>query len=96
MLARLAVPTLTTIGLEQMNLNAHSCDLQSEIKRLYPQLDALVVLTDSDREAYSALLGAEAPPLHRIPNTVRPLSGAKEDLTAPTVFRPVVPRPERL
>ena len=51
----------------------------------YPDLDALVVLTDQDRAAYRTMLDG-ALPLYRIPNTVRPLPGAKADLSAKTVF----------
>jgi glycosyltransferase involved in cell wall biosynthesis len=85
MVARLDVPGLTAIGLEQMNLSKHNRDLRAAMRRLYPQLDALVVLTDQDRDAYERLLGGKLP-LHRIPNTVRPLPGAKADLSARTVY----------
>jgi glycosyltransferase involved in cell wall biosynthesis len=85
MVARLNVPGLTTVGLEQMNLSKHNRDLRTAMKRLYPQLDALVVLTDQDKEAYQRLLDGRLP-LHRIPNTVRPLPGAKADLSAKTVY----------
>ena len=85
MLARLEVPGLTTIGLEQMNLSKHGRILRRTIRAYYPKLDALVVLTEQDREAYRALLD-DGLPLHRIPNTVRPLPGAKADLEAKTVY----------
>ena len=86
MLARLRAPGLQTVGLEQMNLSKHNKALRKSMRRLYPQLDAFVVLTDQDRDAYEKLLGDTAPPLHRIPNTVRPLPGAKADLSAKTVY----------
>jgi len=84
-IARLGAPGLTTIGLEQMNLSKHSKDLRKAMRRLYPELDALVVLTEQDRDAYTNLLNG-GPPLYRIPNTVRPLPGAKADLAAKTVY----------
>ena len=85
MLARLEVPGLTTIGLEQMNLSKHGRILRRSIRAYYPKLDALVVLTEQDREAYRELLD-DGLPLYRIPNTVRPLPGAKADLEAKTVY----------
>jgi glycosyltransferase involved in cell wall biosynthesis len=86
MAARLGVPGLTTIGLEQMNLSSHPRGVRRAIKRRYPSLDALVVLTDADMHAYNAHLGGNAPPLRRIPNTVRPLPGAKADLASRTIY----------
>ena len=85
MLARLRAPGLTTIGLEQMNLSKHNKALRKSMRAHYPHLDALVVLTEQDREAYRKLLDGGVP-LHRIPNTVRPLPGAKADLAAKTVY----------
>jgi glycosyltransferase involved in cell wall biosynthesis len=85
MIARLQAPGLTTIGLEQMNLSKHSRGLRRAMRGVYPQLDALVVLTDQDKAAYQELLDG-ALPLYRIPNTVRPLPGAKADLSAKTVY----------
>jgi glycosyltransferase involved in cell wall biosynthesis len=85
LLARLRVPGLETIGLEQMNLAAHPRIRQRIIRGHYPNLDALVVLTEQDRAAYREFLG-DAIPLRRIPNTVWPLPGAKADLSAKTVY----------
>ncbi|MGZ8650334.1 MAG: glycosyltransferase family 4 protein [Solirubrobacteraceae bacterium] len=85
MLARLQAPGLRTIGLEQMNLSKHGRKLRKSMRAHYPKLDALVVLTEQDREAYQRLLDGGVP-LHRIPNTVRPLPGAKADLAAKTVY----------
>ena len=86
MLARLRAPGLQTIGLEQMNLHKHNGALRKSMRKLYPQLDAFVVLTEQDREHYGRVLKGKAPPLHVIPNTVRPLPGAKADLAAKTVY----------
>ena len=44
-----------------------------------------MVLTDQDKAAYAELLDGNLP-LRRIPNTVRPLPGAKADLAAKTVY----------
>ena len=84
-LARMKVPGLHIVGLEQMNFGSHSPWVRRTIERQYAGLDALVVLTEQDREAYRGLLNG-AVPLHRIPNTVRPLPGAKADLDAKIVY----------
>ncbi|HYH91046.1 MAG TPA: glycosyltransferase, partial [Solirubrobacteraceae bacterium] len=85
MVARLDMPGMTSIGLEQMNLSKHNRHLRSAMRRLYPRLDALVVLSEQDKEAYARMLNG-TPPLYRIPNTVRALPGAKADLAAKTVY----------
>jgi glycosyltransferase involved in cell wall biosynthesis len=85
MIAQLQAPGLRAIGLEQMNLGKHGRGLRRGMARHYPKLDALVVLTEQDRDAYRQLLDGSVP-VHRIPNTVRPLPGAKADLSAKTVY----------
>jgi glycosyltransferase involved in cell wall biosynthesis len=84
-IGRLRLPGMTAVGLEQMNLSKHNKHLRRAMRRTYPYLDALVVLTEQDREAYARLLDGKVA-LHRIPNTVRPLPGAKADLSAKTVY----------
>jgi len=88
MLARLRAPGLRTVGLEQMNLHKHNGALRRKMRKLYPQLDAFVVLTDRDREHYleRGIVTETAPPVRVIPNTVRLLPGAKADLGAKTVY----------
>ena len=69
MLARLQVPGLAAIGLEQMNLGKHTRSVRRAIRAPLPELDALVVLTEQDREAYRELfdgaLAAAPHPEHR-------------------------------
>ena len=88
MLARLRAPGLRTVGLEQMNLHKHNGALRRKMRKLYPQLDAFVVLTERDREHYleRGIVTETAPPVRVIPNTVRLLPGAKADLGAKTVY----------
>jgi glycosyltransferase involved in cell wall biosynthesis len=88
MLARLRAPNLRTVGVEQMNLHKHNGGLRRKMRKLYPQLDAFVVLTERDRDHYAELgiTQENAPPVHVIPNTVRLLPGAKADLGAKTVY----------
>ena len=79
--ADLSPPGLVTIGLEQVNLEAWGSRLQAAMARFYPRLDAFVVLTETDRRAYAALLGGR-PRLELIPNTARPLGGPAPDLSS--------------
>ena len=85
MLSRLRAPGFISIGLEQTNLNQRSRRIQRSIRRLYPRLDALVVLTETDMDSYGRLLNG-AVLLVQIPNTLRPLPGEKADLSAKTVY----------
>jgi glycosyltransferase involved in cell wall biosynthesis len=83
--AELAPPGLIAIGQEQMNLRAHAPHVRRRMARVYPKLDALVVLTEGDMRRYDKLLSGRVR-LARIPNTVRPLGGAGARLTERTVL----------
>jgi glycosyltransferase involved in cell wall biosynthesis len=52
----------------------------------YGRLDALAVLTDQDRAEYEAALDGSAPPMWRIPNTVREIEPPQADLAATRIF----------
>jgi glycosyltransferase involved in cell wall biosynthesis len=84
-ISRLEAPGLIAIGLEQMNFKKHIRTVRKLIRLRYAGLDALVVLTEEDRATYEEMFGA-ALPLYRIPNTVRPLPGAKANLDAKVVY----------
>ncbi|MEA2291616.1 MAG: hypothetical protein QOF17_636 [Solirubrobacteraceae bacterium] len=60
---------LVAVGVEHMHLSAHPPRLTAEIRRAYPRLAALVVLTEADRREYARARGA-APRGERIPNAV--------------------------
>jgi glycosyltransferase involved in cell wall biosynthesis len=62
--ARLAGPGLRVVGQEHLNFTAHRGGLARDCRRHYPQLDALTVLTESDRGDYLGM----APVVERIPN----------------------------
>ena len=85
-LADLALPGLITVGLEQMNLRSHSKNLRRAMIHRYGRLDALAVLTDQDRAAYEKALDGSAPPMWRLPNTVRAIEPPRADLSARRVF----------
>jgi glycosyltransferase involved in cell wall biosynthesis len=82
MIADLAGPGLITVGLEQMNLRSHSKTLRKAMVRRYHKLDALAVLTEQDRGEYTAAMNGSAPPMWRIPNTVRDIEPPQADMSA--------------
>jgi glycosyltransferase involved in cell wall biosynthesis len=84
-LAELSPPGLVRIGQEHMNLSHHPPPLRKAMRRLYPRLDALTVLTGEDMRAYEAHLDGRVR-LVQIPNSVREMSGGSADLTAKTVL----------
>ena len=84
--ARLCPPGVTVVGQEHMNFDAHRPALDHDLRRHYPRLDALTVLTEHDREDYERLLGAAPTRLVRIPNAVPPLGGGRSALDRPVVL----------
>ncbi|HET8537065.1 MAG TPA: glycosyltransferase family 4 protein [Solirubrobacteraceae bacterium] len=76
---------VSVVGQEHMNLATHTAQRQDEIARHYPQLDALTVLTSSDRETYEHVL-ADHPPLHEIPNAAPALEAPSSTLDRPVVL----------
>jgi glycosyltransferase involved in cell wall biosynthesis len=86
LLADLEVPGLINVGLEQMHLGHHTKALRRAMVRRYPRLDALAVLTDDDRAAYEKAMDGSAPPMWRLPNTVREIEPPQADLGAKRIF----------
>ncbi|HZE40210.1 MAG TPA: glycosyltransferase family 4 protein [Stackebrandtia sp.] len=56
-----------TVGQEHMHFDRHKPELARQIRKLYPRLDAVAVLTEADELAYRAALG-DAVRVARIPN----------------------------
>jgi glycosyltransferase involved in cell wall biosynthesis len=77
--ARLAPPDVTVVAQEHMHLDSHRVGLREDIRRHYPRLAALVVLTEHDERAYAALLGGARVRLARIPNALPALDGGMAD-----------------
>jgi glycosyltransferase involved in cell wall biosynthesis len=86
LIADVKVPGLIRVGLEQMNLRSHEKKLRRVIVRRYRDLDALAVLTDQDRDAYTRAMNGTAPPMWRLPNTVHDIEPPQADLAAKRIF----------
>ena len=84
MAALLDPPGLTLIGSEHMHLAAHEERIRKAMWRLYPRLDAFVVLTEDSLRDYRKHLDGKVK-LLRIPNSARDLGGPA-DLSARTVL----------
>ncbi|GII30336.1 glycosyltransferase family 4 protein [Planotetraspora mira] len=76
--AAFAPPEVITIGQEHRHLAAHKLALRKVITRRYGRLDALVTLTEPDRDRYAALLPHL--PLACIPNALPALGGGRASL----------------
>ncbi len=85
LLAELAPRKTIAIGEEQLHLQAHDEETRTLIRSLYDRLDALVVLTEADRQRFEEHLG-DPPPVRVIPNTVREIPGVRADLSAKRVL----------
>ena len=83
--ARLAPRSVATVGQEHLHVAAHRPRLAADIRRHYPRLDALTVLTSHDEADYRALLASAPTRVVRIPNPLAPGGAARSDGTAQTV-----------
>ncbi|HEX8103028.1 MAG TPA: glycosyltransferase family 4 protein [Solirubrobacteraceae bacterium] len=86
--AELAGPGVVTLAQEHMNYAAHRPRLRKEIRRVYPRLDALQVLTEEDQHDYAAMLGEAGARTRvvRIPNALPELPGERSQLDRPIVM----------
>jgi glycosyltransferase involved in cell wall biosynthesis len=83
--ARLAPRDVLTVGQEHLHLTSHRPRLTSDIRRHYPGLDALTVLTAHDEAAYRQVLTGSGTQLWHIPNAVPRLDGGISPLDAHVV-----------
>jgi glycosyltransferase involved in cell wall biosynthesis len=79
-LAALASPGVVTIGQEHMHFGAHRPRLAADIRRWYPRLDALAVLTEDDLRDYREALAGTPMRIERIPNALPRLGGGTSPL----------------
>ena len=83
--ARHAPFGVRTIGQEHMNLGTKGAVMRADMQRYYPRLDALAVLTETDRRDYVGLFRSGAPPVVLLPNAVPAIDGGRADPTRKTV-----------
>jgi glycosyltransferase involved in cell wall biosynthesis len=83
--ARLAGPGVTVIAQEHMHMRSHRRGLLNDIKRHYPRLSALAVLTEADRRDYADVLSSTPVRLAWIPNALPALDGGMADPAAKVV-----------
>src|SRR4051794_20969187 len=77
-------PGLAVLGLGHMHYAAHSRASRARIRRRYPRLDGVVVLTEEDLDEYRRVLDGSTR-LVRIPNAVAGQNGAVSDLARPVI-----------
>ncbi len=76
----LVPPGVKVVAQEHMNFLSHRPGLFARIKREYPKLDALAVLTEDDMRDYSRLLDGSGVHVARIPNALPRSSEALSSL----------------
>jgi glycosyltransferase involved in cell wall biosynthesis len=76
---------MVTIGQDNMNLTAYSEELRERMLRCYPDLDAVVLLTERDRSSYRESFDGRVR-LEQIANAVRDMGPDAADLDAKVVI----------
>ena len=79
--AAAAPPDAVVVAQEHLNFHAHRPALAADVRRRYRDLDALVALTEGDREDYASL----ARRVIRIPNPTPASPGGRSSLEAPVI-----------
>lgn len=84
--ARLAPRGVITVGQEHTHFASHRPRLAADIRRHYPRLDALTVLTADDERDYGRLLAGARTRVERMPNPLPPAAGPVSDQQAKIVL----------
>lgn len=82
---RLAPRGIKVVGQEHLHLRSHRPPLAAAIRRYYPRLDALTVLTGDDERDYRTMLAGTRVHVERIPNALPPREGGVSAQTAKVV-----------
>ncbi|GAA3760114.1 glycosyltransferase involved in cell wall biosynthesis [Spinactinospora alkalitolerans] len=85
LLARWAPPGLLTIGQEHVNLDNHQHDVRDAIRRYYPRLNGLTVLTEADKRAYEEYLPGRPDWITTMPNGLPPGDYPRSTLENPII-----------
>jgi glycosyltransferase involved in cell wall biosynthesis len=86
LLALAATPDDTiVVAQEHMHFHAHRPALAADMRRRFPELDAIAVLSTDDEADYGAALQGGRAEVARIPNAVPDLGGGISPTTAPVI-----------
>ena len=80
-----APPGVITVGQEHLDFTHHDPALAAAIKRIYPRLDAVTVLTEADERAYREALDGTGVRIARIPNPLAATLPVRSPLRRPLV-----------
>ncbi|MBB4933917.1 glycosyltransferase involved in cell wall biosynthesis [Lipingzhangella halophila] len=72
LISRWAPRRVLTIGQVHTHLGSHAADLRTAMRKRYPRLDGLTVLTESDRDKFMDFLGPPPGWLVSMPNALPP------------------------
>ena len=82
---KVAPPWIACVAHEHMNFHSHGDAMSAAIRRRYPELDGLVVMSRGDEEDYGRLLASSPTVVRRIPNALPELDGGVSSLDARVV-----------
>ncbi len=85
LITELAPPGFLKVGQEHVNYSVRRPPIKKAIRRYFPGLDVLLVLTQADLEKYRGLFG-EKLRVEQVPNAVPPAAGEPSTLAGTTVL----------